>query len=169
VLTPPARYDPYPSANGPSANVPPPTARIARDPDVMRAGRSTVRVLGTACGLGIEGSGWVAGQGGIVVTNAHVVAGESDTTVQLRGTGPRYGAHAIWFDPRNDIAILRVPALPPATPLTMNVSARPGTSAAVLGFPLNGPFYIAPARLGPTTPVITQDAYGRGAVPRKVT
>jgi trypsin-like peptidase/colicin V production protein len=169
VLNALARFDPFPSVNGPSANVPPPTARIARDPDVIRAGRSTVRVLGTACGLGIEGSGWVAGQAGMVVTNAHVVAGESDTTVQLRGTGPRYGAHAIWFDPRNDVAILRVPALPPATPLTMDVNARPGTSAAVLGFPLNGPFYIAPARLGPTTPVITQDAYGRGPVTRKVT
>ena len=56
-------------------------------------------MLGTACGLGIEGSGWVAGQGGMVVTNAHVVAGESDTTVQLRGSGSRYSAHAIWFDP----------------------------------------------------------------------
>src|SRR5207248_5711486 len=82
VLNALARFDPFPSVNGPSANVPPPTARIARDPDALRAGRSTVRVLGTACGLGIEGSGWVAGQGGIVVTNAHAVAGESDTTVQ---------------------------------------------------------------------------------------
>jgi len=169
VLNALARFDPFPSVNGPSANVPPPTARIARDPDVRRAGRSVVRVLGTACGLGIEGSGWVAGQGGIVVTNAHVVAGESDTTVQLRGSGSRYSAHAIWFDPRNDVAILGVPALPPATPLQMNATARPGISAAVLGFPLNGPFYIAPARLGPTTPVITQDAYGRGPVTRKVT
>ena len=86
-------------------------------------------MLGTACGLCIEGSGWVAGQGGIVVTNAHVVAGESDTTVQLRGSGSRYSAHAIWFDPRNDVAILSVPALPPATPLQMNATARPGISA----------------------------------------
>ena len=169
VLNALARFDPFPSVNGPSANVPAPTARIAHDADVRRAGRSVVRVLGTACGLGIEGSGWVAGQGGIVVTNAHVVAGESDTTVQLRGTGARYSARAIWFDRRNDVAILRVPGLPPARPLQMKVNAPAGTSAAVLGFPLNGPFYIAPARLGPTTPVITQDAYGRGPITRKVT
>ena len=169
VLNALARFDPFPSVNGPSANVPPPTSKIARDPQVRRAGRSVVKVLGTACGLGIEGSGWVAGQGGIVVTNAHVVAGESDTTVQLRGTGPRFAAQPIWFDRRNDVAILRVTSLASVTALQMNVDAGPGTSAAVLGFPLNGPFYIAPARLGPTTPVITQDAYGRGPVTRKVT
>ena len=72
-----------------------------------------VKVLGTACGLGIEGSGWVA-RDGVVVTNAHVVAGETDTTVQPQGVGPRYDAQAIWFDPRNDIAILRVPGSPGA-------------------------------------------------------
>ena len=51
-----------------------------------RAGASVVKLLGTACGLGIEGSGWVAGPG-LVVTNAHVVAGEDDTTVSLRSGG----------------------------------------------------------------------------------
>ena len=82
-----ARFDPFPSITGPSANVPPPDAKIARDPDVQAAGRSVVRVLGTACGLGVQGSGWVAGNG-IVVTNAHVVAGQDDTTVQPGGDGP---------------------------------------------------------------------------------
>src|SRR5919202_2041208 len=83
-----ARFDPFPKIAGPGANVPAPSSRIARDPQVRAASRSVVRVLGTACGLGIEGSGWVA-RGGIVVTNAHVVAGETDTTVQLRGDGPK--------------------------------------------------------------------------------
>ena len=67
-----------------------------------------MKVLGTACGLGVEGSGWVAGDG-VVVTNAHVVAGEDDTTVQVAGSGARARTRsAIWFDARNDIAILRV-------------------------------------------------------------
>src|SRR3954466_1629541 len=83
-----ARFDPFPQIAGPDAGVPPPTSAIARDPQVRAASRSVVKVLGTACGLGIEGSGWVA-RGGIVVTNAHVVAGEDDTTVQVAGTGPR--------------------------------------------------------------------------------
>ena len=56
-----ARFDPFPSITGPSANVPAPDPKIARDPDVAAARRSVVRVLGTACGLGVQGSGWVAG------------------------------------------------------------------------------------------------------------
>ena len=43
-------------------------------------GPSVVRVLGTACGLGVSGSGWVAAPG-IIATNAHVIAGQDDTTV----------------------------------------------------------------------------------------
>jgi len=74
------RVDPAPSIVGPTTPLSPPDAAIAGDPDVRTASRSVVRVLGTACGLGVEGSGWVAAPG-LVVTNAHVVAGEDDTTV----------------------------------------------------------------------------------------
>jgi S1-C subfamily serine protease len=163
-----ARFDPLPSINGPAANVPPPSSRIARDPDVAAAGRSVVRILGTACGLGVQGSGWIAGPG-IVVTNAHVVAGEDDTTVQLRGVGPHFSATAIWFDSHNDIAILRANALRGASSLRLRSDAPVGTSAAVLGFPQNGPYDVEPARLGQTTEVITQDAYGQGPVRRAIT
>jgi hypothetical protein len=164
-----ARFDPFPQIAGPAPNVPAPTAKIAHDPQVLAAGRSTVKVLGTACGLGVEGSGWVA-KPGVVVTNAHVVAGESDTTVQVQGVGPRHSAQAIWFDSHNDVAILRVPAIQGSVPaLQLNVSATQGISAAILGYPENGPFDVRPARLGTTTSVRTQDAYGRGPVLRKIT
>ena len=163
-----ARFDPFPQITGPSPGVPPPNSKIARDPDVQAAGRSVVKVLGTACGLGVEGSGWV-GRDGVVVTNAHVVAGETDTTVQLQGVGPQYDAQAIWFDARNDLALLRVPAISGTRPLPLNVNAPPGTSAAVVGFPRNGPFDVEPARLGRTSVVITDDAYGRGPVTRMIT
>jgi S1-C subfamily serine protease len=163
-----ARFDPFPRITGPRADVPAPTGKIARDPEVRAAGRSVVKVLGTACGLGIEGSGWVAGNG-LVVTNAHVVAGEDDTTVQLAGAGPRYDAQPVLFDPHDDVAILRVPALAQAPALRLRPDAPVGTAAAVLGFPENGPFDVRPARLGATTTVITQDAYGRGPTRRRVT
>jgi hypothetical protein len=163
-----ARFDPFPSVSGPSANVPPPDAKIARDRDVRAAGRSVVRVLGTACGLGVQGSGWVAGRG-IVVTNAHVVAGQDDTTVQRGGEGPALDAEAIWYDPRNDLSILRVPGLSGAPRLRMNANGEAGARAAVLGFPENGPLDVEPARLGQTVTVITQDAYGRGPVQRRIT
>ena len=163
-----ARFDPFPSITGPSANVPAPDPKIARDPDVAAARRSVVRVLGTACGLGVQGSGWVARRG-IVVTNAHVVAGQDDTTVQVGGDGPGLDAEAIWFDPRNDLSILRVPGASGLPALPMNVNAESGTAAAVLGFPENGPYTVAPARLGGTSTVVTQDAYGRGPVERSIT
>jgi S1-C subfamily serine protease len=163
-----ARFDPFPSISGPSANVPAPDPRIARDPDVAAARRSVVRVLGTACGLGVQGSGWVAGRG-IVVTNAHVVAGQDDTTVQVGGEGPGLDAEAIWFDPRNDLSILRVPGVSGLPALAMNVNAASGRAAAVLGFPQNGSYTVAPARLGGTSTVVTQDAYGRGPVERTIT
>ena len=146
----------------------PPNAAIARDPEVRAAGRSVVRVLGTACGLGVQGSGWVAGDG-LVVTNAHVVAGQDDTTVQLAGEGDSVDAQAVWYDPRNDLAILRAPGVAGAPALSMNVDARPGASAAVLGFPENGPYDVRPARLGQTATVVSQDAYGRGPVRRLIT
>jgi hypothetical protein len=163
-----ARFDPFPAIRGPSANVPPPNAKIARDPDVEAAGRSVVRVLGTACGLGVEGSGWVAGNE-LVVTNAHVVAGQDDTTVQLRGEGPLLDSDAVWYDPKNDLAILRVPGLAGAPRLPLNVNAQAGASGAVLGFPENGGYDVEPARLGQTATVITQDSYGRGPVQRLIT
>ena len=163
-----ARFDPFPRINGPDPNVGPPNAAIARDPQVRAAGGSVVRVLGTACGLGVQGSGWVAGNG-IVVTNAHVVAGQDDTTVQVGGDGDRHDADAIWFDPKNDLAILRAPGTSGVRALGLNAGAPAGTSGAVLGFPDNGPFDVQPARLGSTRTVISQDAYNRGPVQRKIT
>ena len=90
--------DPFPRIDGPDARVARPRAGIARDPDVQEAAASVVKVLGTACGLGVEGSGWVAGDG-LVVTNAHVVAGERDTQVLLGGREPGRSAQAVHFDP----------------------------------------------------------------------
>jgi Trypsin-like peptidase domain/Colicin V production protein len=163
-----ARFDPFPEIDGPVPNVGPPDSRIARDPEVRRAGRSIVRVLGTACGLGVQGSGWVAGDG-VVVTNAHVVAGQDDTTVQLRGEGDKFDAEAIWFDVRNDLALLRVPSLAGTPRLRFSPNTGEGTSAAILGFPEDGPYDVRPGRLGHTSTVVSQDAYGRGPVRRAIT
>jgi S1-C subfamily serine protease len=160
------RLDPLPSINGPSADVAPPRSAIARRPAVRAASRSVVKVLGTACGLGVEGSGWVA-RPGLVVTNAHVVAGQDDTTVQLQGEGPRLDAQAVVFDPTNDVAVLRVGALP-GQPLSLAGDVRSGASAAILGFPENGPFDVRPARVGTPQTVLSEDAYGRGPVRRRI-
>ncbi len=163
-----ARFDPFPEIDGPDPGVGAPDSAIARDPDVRAAGRSVVKVLGTACGLGVQGSGWVAADG-VVVTNAHVVAGQDDTTVQMGGEGPRHDADAIWFDARNDLAVLRSSGVAGVPALGLDTDAEPGTSGAVLGYPGNGPFDVRPARLGQTSSVLSQDAYGRGPVRRTIT
>lgn len=162
-----ARLDPLPQVAGPSPDVAAPVPRIAHDPSVRAASRSVVRVLGTACGLAIEGSGWVA-QPGIVVTNAHVVAGEQDTTVELGGHSPGLPVRPIAFDPRNDIAVLRVPDLS-APALSLVQEPASGTPGAILGYPENGPFDVQPGRIGRTQTVLTQNAYGQGPVSRLLT
>ena len=163
-----ARFDPFPTITGPRPGVGAPDSAIARDPEVRAASRSVVKVLGTACGLGVQGSGWVAGDG-VVVTNAHVVAGQDDTTVQVQGQGPRHDADAIWFDADNDLAILRASGVAGVPALPLEVAAKAGASAAVLGFPENGPYDVQPGRLGQTRTVVSQDAYGRGPVRRRIT
>ena len=163
-----ARFDKFPSIDGPDVDVGRPRAAVARDPEVRQAASSVVRILGTACGLGVQGSGWIAGDG-IVVTNAHVVAGQDDTSVQLEGEGERLDAEAIWFDVKNDVALLRVAGLSGVPKLQRNEGAGAGTSAAVLGFPENGPYDVRPGRLGQTENVVSQDAYGRGPIRRRIT
>jgi S1-C subfamily serine protease len=158
------RVDPAPSIAGPATPVSAPDPRTAHDPDVERAGASVVRVLGTACGLGIEGSGWVAAPG-LVVTNAHVVAGEDDTTVTTQ-EGASLEATPVHYDPENDLAVLRIEASLPA----LEIDPRPlsGDSGAVLGYPENGPYSVAPARLGETRDTISEDSYGRGPIRRPI-
>ena len=163
-----ARIDPFPAVRGPAADVPAPTARVARLAGVRSARGSVVRVLGTACGLRVQGSGWVAGDG-LVVTNAHVVAGQRDTALQVRGIGPRHPARVVVFDARNDLAVLRAEGVRGVPALRRRRRPRVGAAAAVLGFPRDGAYDVRPARLGPTRAAFTQDAYGRGPVVRTVT
>jgi S1-C subfamily serine protease len=164
VLNALSRVDPAPSVAGPTTPLAPPDAVIASDPDVLRAGRSVVRVLGTACGLGVEGSGWVAAPG-VVATNAHVVAGEDDTTVTTQD-GASLDAVPILYEPRNDLALLRIDADLP--PLSVAVDPRRGEGGAVLGYPENGPFALTPARLGDTRTVLSEDSYGSGPIRRRI-
>jgi S1-C subfamily serine protease len=158
------RVDPAPSVTGPAAPVAPPDPAIATDPDVLGAGGSVVRVLGTACGLGVEGSGWAV-QPGLVVTNAHVLAGSDDTTVTTQG-GVELDATPVYYDPEDDLALLRVGANLPTLPISDQRDS--GSDAAVLGYPENGPYAVAAARLGDTRATVSEDSYGNGPVNRTI-
>jgi S1-C subfamily serine protease/uncharacterized membrane protein required for colicin V production len=152
------RVDPLSSVEGTIADVPAPDKAILQSAGVRAADASVVRILGNACGLRIEGSGWVAGPG-TVVTNAHVVAGETDTTVQVGGVGAQVRARVLVFDSHNDIAVLSVSGLNlPA--LGLAASPASGDAAAILGYPLDGAFRSQPGRLGQTRTIATDNAYG---------
>jgi S1-C subfamily serine protease len=160
-----ARVDPFPSIAGPLAPVAPPDATLLDSPGVRSAAPSVVRVLGTACGLRIAGSGWVV-QPSLVVTAAHVVAGQEDTVVtssRLRRTP----VTVVAFDRKNDLALLRVPGLR-LRPLPLH-KPSPGQPVAILGYPENGPLTVVPGRLGATSVVLSEDAYGHGPVARTIT
>jgi uncharacterized membrane protein required for colicin V production len=162
VLT---RIDPFDALAGPGPNVGPGDPGLLDDPQVRVAGRSILRVIGNACGLGIEGSGWIAAPG-YVVTNAHVVAGVRHPYVDRYG-GTSSRAVVVAFNPRDDLAVLRVPglqgrALPAAIP-------EKGTAVVVLGYPDDRPLHGVAGRLGETVPTFVRDAYGRFPVARTVT
>ena len=158
------RIDPFGALRGPSAGVPPPEPAIARDPEVRAARASVVRIRGIACGLGVEGSGWIVRRG-LVVTNAHVVAGV-DTPLVDRRDGRTNDAQIVAFDARNDIAVLRVRGLR-GRALELADPER-GDPGALLGFPGNGPYRVTPVRLGRTARLGARDAYGRLQLQRPI-
>ncbi len=142
-----ARIDPIPSVIGPRAPTLPPSKGVLRDPSIRAATTRVVKVLGTACGVGIEGSGWVAGRN-LIVTAAHVVAGEQDTIVLIPGRVIRPVATVVALDIHNDVAVLRVSGVD-LKPLQL-ADPQSGASVAILGYPLDGDLTATPGRIGKT-------------------
>jgi S1-C subfamily serine protease len=161
-----ARIDPFPSITGPKAPSLPPSQGVLRDQSIRDATTRVVKVLGTACGVGIEGSGWFAAPD-LIVTAAHVVAGEQDTIVRISGQPFPRPADVVVLDVHNDIAVLRVSGINEA-PLPL-ADPQSGASVAILGYPLDAGLTATPGRIGPTAGVLTQDALGHGPVARTIT
>jgi S1-C subfamily serine protease len=148
--------------------VDPPDAAVLQDPAVVAAGTGVVRVTGVAesCRRGQEGSGFVWAEER-VVTNAHVVAGIDDPSVQVGGTGERLPATVVVFDPDRDLAVLAVPGLQ-ARALPVGEQLGRGDDAVVAGFPLNGPYVLGAARVRDVVTAVGEDIYGRSEVTREV-
>jgi S1-C subfamily serine protease len=132
---------------------------------VNAAGPSTVKIEGQACGLTQEGSGFVVAPG-LVVTNAHVVAGVArPQVIDSRGV---HDATAVVYDPALDIAVLRVQALTdPSLHLDPNMVGR-GATGAVLGFPGGGPFTFGPAGVMAAFQATGWDIYGNVEATRSI-
>jgi S1-C subfamily serine protease len=149
------RIDELPTLNALLPAATPLDPGVVTDPAVRAAEPSVVRVTDEACGLGIEGSGWVADPH-LVVTAAHVVAGANG--IRVDGKPARLFA----IDRKDDVAVLDVPALS-ARPLPFD-DPRDGAAVAILGYPEDGPLNAQPGRIGET---IT--ARFNGGSPRPVT
>jgi S1-C subfamily serine protease len=149
-------------------SVPPPDGTITGTPAVRDAGRSVVKVVGTAqsCSRTLDGSGFVFAPQH-VLTNAHVVAGVDRPQVQVGGTGPRLAARVVVFDPRRDLAILYVPDLS-APALDLDDSGSRGDQAVVAGYPGGGPFRLGAARVRDTLNARGADIYHRTQTTREV-
>jgi hypothetical protein len=161
-----ARIDPFPSIVGPKPPSLPPSNGVLRDRSIRDATTRVVKVLGTACGVGIEGSGWFA-RPDLIVTAAHVVAGEQDTIVRIPGQPLPRAADVVLLDVHNDVAVLRVSGVD-LEPLRL-ADPRSGAAVAILGYPLDGGLTATPGRMGRTATVLTQDALGHGPVARTIT
>jgi len=150
---------------------PTPTAPVETpsDPDVRAAQEaafiSTVKIVGLGCGGVQTGSGFVAGDG-LVVTNAHVVAGIDRPSVE--DSAGRHDAVVVLFDPDLDVAVLRTSGLAgPTLPIEDNTVER-GAGAAVLGFPGGGDFRARAAAVLRRFEAVGRDIYGRDLTRRDV-
>jgi uncharacterized membrane protein required for colicin V production len=142
----------------------PPDESTLQDPGVQRASASVVKILGLAsCDRGIEGSGFVFAPGR-VMTNAHVVAGVRDPSVDLDGR--RLPAKVVYFDPNLDVAVLSVDDLNRSS-LAFDRTCERGESAVILGYPQNGPFDARAARIRSEITMQSPDIYDQGQHLRK--
>jgi hypothetical protein len=144
---------------------PPPEASGLRPEVIARVSASTVKVEGVACRMERDGSGFAVAPN-LVVTNAHVVAGQQRTTV-VRPDGRRLRAQVAVFDPERDLALLDVPDLGQA-PLPL-ANARIGTTVGVFGHPGGqAPLEISPAAIRQQVNALGPDLYQLGMTRRTV-
>jgi S1-C subfamily serine protease len=159
VLNALARFDPLPVLPSIADRaLPPPDPSVLRSPAARRDRASVVRIEGSACGLDIQGSGWVL-RPGIVATNAHVIAGEQNAQVEVPN-GPTLTGVPIAVDAGNDVALLRVRGLEPP-PLPLSPRSPSGAGAILIGYPENGPLTAVAGRAGVPVTALAPDAYGR--------
>jgi serine protease Do len=132
--------------------------QVAADPfEMFYGGRTGQR---TQAGIG---SGFIVQSDGVIVTNAHVVAGATKMSVALRD-GQTYDAKVIGIDELNDLAVLRINATKlPVAPIGSSSDLAIGEWAIAIGNPYG-------FLLGNTEPSVTAgviSATGRNLVPQQ--
>ena len=127
---------------------------------------STARVASSGCGEAqAVGSGFFVSSSDLV-TNAHVVAGATETTVTIGGSV--HAATVVAFDPDADLALLSVPD---AAAAGLQLSASPparGVTGVALGYPGGGDLTAAPAAVTAAYRAGGPNIYGEGITERSV-
>ncbi|MGD9527982.1 MarP family serine protease [Pseudonocardia sp.] len=161
-----------PFAETPIVAVGPPDPALRNAAIVDQVEDSILKVRGRApsCSRQLEGTGFVVAPQ-LVMTNAHVVAGTSDTSVEVRNSRGRItslDARVVVYDPNVDVAVLRVPDLDAdVLPFDREV-ADVGSDAIVIGYPLDGPYTAAPAKIRQRIQLNGPNIYDNGEVSRDV-
>lgn len=144
---------------------PPPESVSLSSAVLANARQAAVKVEGTACRRVQDGSGFVV-EPGLVVTNAHVVAGERRTSV-ISSRGDTFPATVVAFDAQRDLALLRVPRLT-ADPLPLG-EPHVGDDGAVFGHPGGqAELAITPAEIRQKITAVGMDLYGKSSTKRSV-
>lgn len=144
-----------------------PDPALAGSAVVQKAHKSVVKILGTApsCSRRIEGSGFVYADER-VMTNAHVVAGTRETTVEVNGD--RLNGTVVVYDPKRDLAVIQVPGLRAPIMSFVRQAAGGSASAIVLGYPQDGPYDAQSARVRDVEKITGPDIYDSGNVTREI-
>jgi hypothetical protein len=160
------RFDPLPLLpNFATGQLPAPDESVLASPAARAAEHGVVKIYGSSCGLGAQGSGWVVRRN-IVATNAHVVAGQTDTRVVSAGNGS-LPARVVYVDAANDVALLRVQSLQIA-PLAVDNRGPYPKPVVLLGYPHDGALRATAGTAGKPRSVLAPDAYRRRVRPRTV-
>jgi S1-C subfamily serine protease len=153
---------------GPAPALGPPPAESGLTAErANQIARSTVKVEAPACSRIQDGSGAVVGDG-LIVTNAHVVAGSKHPTVFRHPDGKELDATVVAFDPDRDVAILRVPGIDRAVLPLGNGPFSVGGVGAVFGHPLGGPLKLSPFKVGEDTKARGFDIYDQHRTTRHI-
>jgi S1-C subfamily serine protease len=145
----------------------PPDTALQDSAIVEQLKSSVLKIRGTAssCSRALEGSGFVVAPQR-VVTNAHVVAGTDETSVET--SKGRLNARVVYFDPEVDIAILAVPRLEAPVLTLASKNAEAGDDAIVLGYPLDGGYTATAAKVRNEITLQGPDIYDKSTVRRDV-
>lgn len=154
-----ARFDPLPLvAARPDLQLPAPDPALLAHPAAERAAASVVKIHGEACGLNVQGSGWVV-RPGLVVTNAHVIAGVERPRI-LAPNDQVLRGQVVYVDAKDDVALLAAPELR-LRPLRLSDEDPDGDAVVLLGYPEDGPLMGTAGSAGRPRKILTRDAYGR--------